>query len=394
MVTRAVSRYGLAVRRVIANVSLVDAAIAVALTLAAQVEVWAPRFVVGTGEVDGSKPILSATTLMLTASLAFRVAAPLAAVAAASAGAGVQGLLTTPTQGLTELIALVLVAYSVAARSPARRAALGAAFLAPAIAAQARDPADWAFALLVVGGAFAVGLAMHRRALAVRVLDRRARVLERERDQSAAVERARIARELHDIVSHRVTTMVVQAQAADALLENDPGAARRALLSIDEGGRAALGELRSLLGLLRTDGMAAERVPQPGLDELRALVDRTREAGVPAELRVEGSAVAVAPALGLTLYRIAQEALTNVVKHAGSAPAEVVVRYREQAVELTVADRGPGLGVDGLGVDEGRGHGLRGMRERVAVYGGSLDAGPRAGGGFEVVARLPVGTDG
>jgi signal transduction histidine kinase len=365
------------------RVSTVDGAVAVALTLAGQAEIWVPGL--GSGDLDGSRPIVSATTLAITASLALRRTAPLFTVATASFASAAQGLLTTPSQSVTYLTALLLVAYSVAAYSSTRTAAVGAVCLLAAIAAQARDLADWAFALAIVGGAWSLGLAMHRREAAVRLLDRQARALERERDEAAAAERARIARELHDIVSHRVTTMVVQAQAAETVVDDDPAAARTALQAIDEGGRAALGELRALLGLLRSNDAYTDRAPQPALDELGALIEEARRAGVPAELRIEGAPLRIAPSLELTLYRIAQEALTNVAKHARCAPTEVVLRYCEREVELSIRDAGPGP-------DDrnGHGHGLIGMQERVAVYGGSLEAGPHAGGGFRVVARLPL----
>ena len=384
MVRRGFRRYGLCVWRMLGRVKVspVDGAVAVALTLSAQAEVWTS---LSSANAGGSRPVWSATALALTASLVFRRSVPLLTVAIASAASAVEALLTTPSQSLSNAIALVLAAYSVAAYSSARRAAVGAGVLLAAMAAQTPDLADWSFAVFLLGGAWAVGLAMRRRANAVRALDRRARTLERERDEAAAIERVRIARELHDIVSHRVTTMVVQAQAAETAVDADPAAVRHALRSIDEGGRAALGELRALLGLLRSDGAEAERVPQPRLGELEALVQEARAAGVPVALRVEGAPCTLPPALQLTLYRIAQEALTNVTKHALRAPTEVVLRYGDREVELSVCDRGPG--VNG---SDGRGHGLIGMRERVAVYGGSLKAGPRAGGGFRLVARLPV----
>ena len=373
-------------RRTLAKVSPVDGAIAVALTVAGEAEIWAAQL--STGELGGSKPILSVTTFAMTSALAFRRVAPLAVVAIASIASAAQGLLTTPTQSVSYLAALLLAAYSVAAYSSTLRALGGAGLLGVAIAIAGSDLADWTFALVTVGGAWALGYAMHRRATAVEVLDRRARVLERERDEVAAAERARIARELHDIVSHRVTTMVVQAQAAEMAVDADPAAARRALRSIDEGGRAALGELRSLLGLLRSDDVNnGERAPQPRLEGLVALVDELRSAGVPAELRVEGTPVPVPPGLELTLYRIAQEALTNVVKHAGSAPTEIVLRYGSADVELSVRDAGPAPRAG-----NGRGHGLIGMQERVAVYGGSLEAGPSSDGGFALLARVPLGS--
>lgn len=357
--------------------SPVDGALAVALTVAAQVEIWIPAF--SSGDHNGSRVVLSATTLVITSSLLFRRSAPLLAVAAACVAAGAQGLLTTPSQTVSYLLALLVLAYAGGAYTTPRHAAAAAAFLLAAIATGARDAADWTFALLVVGGAWAVGLAMRRRVTAVRAL-------EVERDQAAAVERARIARELHDIVSHRVTTMVVQAQAAETALSLEDPAVRAALRSIDEAGRAALGELRALLGVLRGDEPALGLAPQPRLEDIESLVEEARSAGTPVELRVEGAPRKLAPGVQLTLYRIAQEALTNVTKHARRAPTQLVLRYANDAVELSVSDSGAGP-TSG----DGRGHGLIGMRERVSVYGGTLEAGPRGDGGFRIVATLPVG---
>ncbi|HEY0417577.1 MAG TPA: histidine kinase, partial [Gaiellaceae bacterium] len=235
------------------------------------------------------------------------------------------------------------------------------------------------FAALLVSGSWFAGLLMRRRAEALRAA-------ERDRDAAATSERMRIARELHDIVSHRVTTVVVQAQAAHATLATDPEATRRSLEAVDVAGRQALAELRDLLGVLRTDGGAGGRAPQPGLEDLPRLVDEARARGVPASLTVEGAAYDVEPGIALAAYRVVQEALTNVAKHAGSAPTEVLVRYGSGALEVHVVDTGPG------GPARRRGHGLVGMEERAALYGGSVQAGEAAGGGFAVRLALPVRT--
>jgi len=210
---------------------------------------------------------------------------------------------------------------------------------------------------------------------------------ERELQALAAVaeERARIARELHDIVGHSVSVMTVQASAVRRLLREDQEKERQALLTVEETGRAALAEMRRLVGVLRRPEDAPALVPQPSLEHVEKLVEQARAQGLPTELRVEGDAQELPQSIDLAAYRVVQEGLTNAIKHANATRAEVLVRYESDALELVVSDNGKG---DGNG--DGGGHGLVGMRERVAVSGGELSAGPRAGGGFELRARLPV----
>jgi signal transduction histidine kinase len=210
---------------------------------------------------------------------------------------------------------------------------------------------------------------------------------EREADAERAVadERRRIAREMHDVVAHSVSMMVVQAGGARRILEREPARAVAAAELIERTGREALAEMRALLGVLHADEHP-EYAPQPTLAELDGLVERARSAGVPVEVTVEGARRELPVGLDLAAYRVVQEALTNVVKHAGGAPTEVSVHYRADAVEVRIADRGNGSVTARLG---GGGHGLVGMRERVRVYGGELHAGRRRGGGFEVRALLP-----
>ena len=221
--------------------------------------------------------------------------------------------------------------------------------------------------------------------------ERRAELAEREHDVAAheAVleQRARIARELHDAIAHTVTVMVVQAQAGPELL-GDPGDTRRAFGAIEASGWEALAELRRLLGVLRTGDEKVAVAPQPGLGSLDALVQELRTAGRDIELHVEGTPVELPPGVDLSAFRIVQEALTNTLKHAGEARAEVTVRYRPSSVELEVVDDGPGA--NGTG---DAGHGLIGMRERAALYGGVLEAGNRNGRGYVVRAQLPLNPD-
>jgi signal transduction histidine kinase len=237
--------------------------------------------------------------------------------------------------------------------------------------------------------AWVAGRAMRRRQQTISVLGDRAAQLEREREervrQLVTEERARIARELHDVVAHSVSVMVVQAQAGPRLLA-EPEQAAGAFTSIEASGREALVELRRLLGILRTDKDLSIG-PQPGLSSLQGLVEQVRDADVPVTLRVEGDAIPLPPGLDLSAYRIVQEALTNTIKHAGPARADVTIRYGASAIEVEIVDDGRG---ESQSVN-GSGHGLIGMRERAALYGGELEAGPRPGGGYAVRARLPVG---
>jgi signal transduction histidine kinase len=208
---------------------------------------------------------------------------------------------------------------------------------------------------------------------------------------AVAVERGRIARELHDVVAHNVSMMVVQAGAAGRVLDGDQPDVRNALEVIAATGRETVDEMRTLLGVLRSEDGQAALKPQPGLADLEQLIDGVREAGLPVTLRIEGVPRPLPAALDLSAYRIVQEALTNTVKHAGPARAEVTVRYEDGQVALKIADSGHGPdGVPGPLTGRGTGHGLVGMRERAAMLGGDLEAAPTDGGGFTVRARLPL----
>ncbi|GJF29770.1 two-component sensor histidine kinase [Kitasatospora sp. NE20-6] len=235
-----------------------------------------------------------------------------------------------------------------------------------------------------------------RAAYLVELEDRAAR-LERERDARAkvavAAERARIARELHDVVAHNVSVMIVQADGAAYVLDNSPQQAKEALATIAGTGRQALVEMRRLLGVLRTSETAGEYVPQPGVEELPELLEQVRTAGLPVDFATSGDQRELPRGLELTVYRIVQEALTNVRKHGGpGARARVAVDFGAHDLEVLVEDDGRGaVGTradDGGG--DGTGHGLIGMRERVGMVSGSLDVGPRPGGGFRIRAVLPL----
>ncbi len=215
-------------------------------------------------------------------------------------------------------------------------------------------------------------------------LEERADRLERSHAEAVAGERATIARELHDVIAHSVSVMTVQAGAARLLLDKDPKRAREPLLAVEETGRQALAEMRRLLGILRADEQRPTLEPQPGIAELESLVGHVRRAGLPVDIVIQGDPQALPPGIDLAAYRVVQEALTNALKHAGAARAEVAIRYGPSALELAVTNDGhvPGNGRAG--------HGLVGMRERVALYGGDFHAGPRRGGGYSVHASLPL----
>jgi signal transduction histidine kinase len=205
-------------------------------------------------------------------------------------------------------------------------------------------------------------------------------------EQAVAEERRRIARELHDVVAHHVSVISVMATGARRVLKHDYAAAEQALTTIEQTSRTTLRELRRLLFLLRIEAETESQLsPQPGLDGIRTLVEQVREAGLPANLRVTGDPDSLDPGVALTGYRIVQEALTNALKHAGQATAEVRLDFTPGVFTIEVFDTGVGPSAA-----SGQGHGLLGMRERVAVYGGTLRTGPRPGGGFRVYAKIPV----
>ncbi|MEV0612104.1 histidine kinase [Nonomuraea sp. NPDC050404] len=270
---------------------------------------------------------------------------------------------------------------------------------------------EWLIAALVtacgVAGWLAVELARTRRRYRA-VLGEQGRLLERERERAAATavdaERARIAAELHDIVSHNVSLMVVQASAAREVLPTMPGEAGNALKAVEAAGRDAMTELRHLLGLLAPapDGSdddlpGADLAPQPGLGQLGGLADRIAFAGLPVEVRVSGEPRPLPAGIDVTAYRIVQEALTNALRHGEGAKAEVSIRYTDQYLRVEVLNSGPSVltgaarrPAGGARPPGGAGRGLLGLRERVAVYGGDLDARRRLGGGYRVRARIPL----
>jgi signal transduction histidine kinase len=259
-------------------------------------------------------------------------------------------------------------------------------------------PEDWVLTLILVNLSLAFSWALGefigaRRAYNAEV-EQRLRLLETERDQQARIavaeERARIARELHDVVAHAVSVMVVQADGAAYAVHSQPDLAERAIKTISSTGREALTELRRLLGVLRSEQTSDERTPQPGTQSLSELAARVRAVGLPVKLDIVGNVDDLPAGVGLGIYRIVQEALTNSLKHAGhgSSAAVRVARVGDR-VDLSIVDNGQRVSDTRLGVSGG--NGLIGMRERALVFGGTLEAGPRPSGGWQVLASLPFG---
>lgn len=297
-------------------------------------------------------------------------------------------------------VGAIAATYAVAAYGPGRTPLAGAVFVAGALAALAiagaAAEADWALvdfaaSALAFLTAWVLGDRVRTRRAYTAALEDRAVRLEREREAEAKAavldERSRMARELHDVVAHGVSVIVVQATAARRVLPNDVAAAQEALASIEATGRTALSELRTLLGALRTEDELGSLRPQPDLNALAELVERTRVAGLPVELRIAGERRPLSPGVDVSAYRIVQEGLTNVLKHAPGARATVVVGYDEDGLRVEVSDDGPGAPIESR---DGAGHGLMGMRERVILLGGDLTAGPLPGGGFAVRAFFPL----
>jgi signal transduction histidine kinase len=349
-------------------------------------------------EVHGSSAGISAFVVLACAALLARRRFPFAGPAAAVVLIGVQALIWDHSVGYsfaTFVIALIAAALFGMA-GPNWRGFGGLVIVALVIELVVwrdpeGDPSDLFFVVPLAGFAWLVGFAFHERTRRTIELEERAERLERERETEArtavAEERARIAREMHDVVAHSLSVMVVQAEAAEAMIDADPERARRPLRAVQETGRGALAELRRMLGVLRE--MAEEGpalAPQPGLAGLDALVEQVRAAGLPVTVRIEGEPRPLPPGIDLSAYRIVQEGLTNALKHAGPARAEVLVAYGGDELALRVSDDGRGHDPDA----DGAGHGLVGMRERVALYGGTLEAGPAPGGGFALSARLPL----
>jgi signal transduction histidine kinase len=333
-----------------------------------------------------------AITVPLLARRSFPFAAPAAVAIAIVASSFVDETLV-PALAIPLLAAIAALFFFGMLRQRSQAVA-GLVLAIGVVAVVARnDPSgdieDFLWVSFILSVAWTIGFALSGKLREVDEAKEQAIRLEREREERArdavTEERARIARELHDVVGHSVSVMTVQASAVRRLLQPEQEREREALLIVEQTGREALAEMRRMVGVLRRPEESPALAPQPSLEHLGKLVEQAREAGLPVELRVEGEAVQLPAGVDLTAYRLVQEGLTNALKHARARQAEVVVRYGDGQVELTVSDDGRGGGGG-----DGGGHGLVGMRERVAVYGGRLEAGPRPEGGYSLRVLLPL----
>ncbi len=389
---------------------LTDLAVAVVLT---PLLVWAVVHV-SWRETGFSRPdaVAVVLTVLVGMALAWRRAQPLGALSAATVGvvgATVAGYDVTDAQPFVVCALLLSLAYHRdPPAAPAGLAIAAAGFTAVVLShppGLGRDNVGWTFGLLIAFWVAGRLLRTRREVLLARAeaAEERARSAAGRAALMVSSERLRIARELHDILSHTVSVIAVQATVGQHLAGTDPAAARRSLGIISDSAREALDELRRLLPVLRDEeGRVDEEVPVDGalpgssavsvapartLADIEPLVARIRDAGVPVRLRTEGAERMLSPAAQACGFRIVQEALTNVLKHAGEASADVVVAYHPDALELTVTDDGRSP----VATAPREGHGLPGMRERAALFGGTLTAGPRPVGGFQVRARIPDG---
>jgi signal transduction histidine kinase len=354
----------------------------------------------------GRRALAVAFAVAMTAPLLARRRAPLAVAIAVFVATWLNALVLG--QSGSELggwVAYVLATYAVGTHPDGRRATLGLLVsTVPAagwmvIQLRAGEAAsEMVQPVLVLVAAWVAGRISARRHHRAELVEHRATQVESDAADIARAaaerERTRIARELHDVVTHGMTVMVVQAQAAQALAGTDADRAREAMRAVEEAGRNALVEMRRLLGVIRSDGPVGEpgdRVPQPGMGDLPRLVERVREAGLPVSWASDGDGDRVPAGVAVCAYRIVQEALSNVVRHNGAVPARVEVRITGSAVEVNVRNERAALPPP---PPEGSGKGLAGMRERVALFDGQLETGPLPGGGFAVHAALPLGARG
>ncbi len=361
----------------------VDRVLAAALLVAGQLEIWLTRD-------SQNRPVACLLSVLLTTGLALRRRHPLLAGAGGHTAMAVTFWFWQDTQILGTSVAWFCVLYGLTVWTTPRRFAFGVVYvavlnLAPLNGSYQRPASSIPFGIVTL-----VVMLLVRRVLGDR--ERRLQLAERERDiaarEAVVEERARIARELHDAIAHNVSMMVVQAGAERRVLGERQSSTREVLETVEQIGRDALTEMRRLVGMLRSDAHDPLS-PQPGLRDLPTLVTQVREAGLAVRLEIDGERRELPVGLELSVYRIVQEALTNALKHAGDAKATVRLFYGAESLELEVSDDGRGAaGVAATAV--GGGHGLVGMRERVALYGGRFEAARRAGGGFTVRALLPI----
>jgi signal transduction histidine kinase len=336
-----------------------------------------------------------AAELLIASGVAFRRSAPLAAATIVALGIAIESAVGVPLQEpVLPLVAYVVVAYSLASYAPLKTAIGGAFVLLGGLALQV-SIASGSFGNVVFGMIFvvaftAMGITVRRRTAEAAAGARRQANHEHELEDASRTarqdERGRIARDIHDVIAHSLSVMIVQAGAAEQVVRNDPERAVEPLQIVQETGRAALGEMSVLLNVLRSGSDMAGLAPQPGIDSLPTLLDEARGSGLPVEFATSGDQRAIPAGVGLTVYRVVQEALTNARKHAGpQTSVRVELGYSPEAVAVSVIDSGGQPTVDHNG-----GHGLVGMRERVESYAGTLYTGPEASGGYGVHASIPA----
>jgi signal transduction histidine kinase len=375
-----------------------DAAVAIVACAAAELEM-----ALGS-HIDGPAWVNAVAAAGSTLPIALRRRWPLAVAVTVAAVVSWQEVLNgdLTENSITPLLTFPMAVYALSAYTDRRRAVAGlAAVIAliwtDVIVSSHPDSASFLFTALLVFGPWLVGRIVAARSELAEELRDKADRLERAQEKQAqlavAEERTRIARELHDVVAHNVSVMVVQAAAARRMIDRDASKAKEALGSVEQTGREALKEMRRVVGMLGQKDEELALAPQPSVDELGWLIEHAREAGLEVELTIEGDRKRLESGVDLSAFRIVQEALTNTLKHAGPARAEVRIRYGEHDVEVDVRDNGRGVPA---AADNGAvtGQGLVGMRERVAMLGGEIEAGYRKDGGFGVHAKLPLEREG
>lgn len=387
------SARGLSSRIRASNLERVDQLVAACLLVGNELHVWL-------GSSIPNRPLAAVAVAVLAGAVAVRRRWPLASVSVVLvflAARTLFGVLLNLQHNAGVIIAVVLIFYGLGAFAPKRRSAcmlvLAVAITSlnaltkPGGGVSAVFPME-AFGVLLP---YAVGRVMASRAAREHASRNAAERLDSALVASARTaaygERARIARELHDVIAHSVSVMVIQAGGARLVMDAEPARAEESLRSVERAGRDALAELRRLLGVLGEEDPHA-LAPQPGLSDIAPLLAHARKSGISADLRVDGQPVPVPPALDLCAYRIVQESLTNAIKHAAPATASVNVRWGEDALELEISDEG--RRVNGRARRSAGGHGIAGMRERAALHSGNLEARARPSGGFTVRARLPL----
>ena len=355
---------------------------------------------IASGLFPGPNAVAGAFFVASTLPVAFRRLAPLQAITISVLVSVPYVLAYGAGNSLASAVTLLLLVYSVGRHLVGRRLLAGTAMgllmiVELGIGGRLVVFEDWVYVLLIYGAALVFGAALRvqtERSIELAVAaDRAQREQEATAQTAVNEERARIARELHDVVAHNVGLMVLQAGGARSVLGTDPERTRAALAQVEETGRQTLAEMRHLVGILRVDE-SATRHPLPRLERLPALVDEARAAGLTVDLEVEGRVVELPAGLELAAYRIIQEALTNVRKHAPAARAQVLLSYEPDRLRIMVADDGGSSGAvgDTTRTPSDPGHGLIGMRERVQLYDGRMQAGSLPGGGFRVEATLPL----